>query len=48
LKAAVAPFVGKSSRANAQCGVLLCGAGHWRKSAPEKPFFRVVPVPRAN
>ena len=46
--AASAPFGGKSSRANVQRGVLLCGAGYLRKSAPEKPLIRVVPFPGAN
>jgi hypothetical protein len=46
--AAGAPFVGKSRRSKVQCGVLLCGARHLRKSVLEKPVFGVVRFPRAN
>jgi hypothetical protein len=47
-KTAIASFVGKSSRSNAQRGALLCGAGHWQKGMLETTLFGVVPVPRAN
>jgi hypothetical protein len=33
-----APFVGKSSRSNAQHGALLCGAGHWQKAWLKRRF----------
>jgi len=46
--AAAAPFVGKCSRANVHHGALLCGAGYWRESAPEKPLIGIVPFPAAN
>jgi altronate dehydratase len=46
--AAAAPFVGKNSRSKVHCGALLCDAGHWRESAPEKPLIGVVPFPGAN
>jgi hypothetical protein len=46
--AVAAPFIGKSRRSKVQCGVLLCGIGYWRESAPEKPLIGVVPFPAAN
>jgi hypothetical protein len=45
---AVAPFVGKNRRVIVQRGVLLCGVGHQRKNALEKPVIRVVPFPGAD
>jgi hypothetical protein len=48
MKAVPALFVGKNSRSNAHFGVLLCGAGYQRKSAPERPPVRAVTFSRAN